>query len=106
MSKSALKILLNLVLIAGDSLVRGGRLDIGAERHSAGMDIVIRAEGSRIILDPELRRVLTGAEAEGDLAPRAAAAWLAQSLVAEGGGQIQLADDEDGVLLLGASLRA
>ncbi|MDB5667870.1 MAG: histidine phosphotransferase [Alphaproteobacteria bacterium] len=105
MSKSALKILLNLVLIAGDSLVRGGRLDIGAERHAAGMDIVIRAEGTRIILDPELRRVLTGAEAEGDLAPRAAAAWLAQSIVAEGGGQIQLADDEDGVLLLGASLR-
>jgi hypothetical protein len=30
---------------------------------------------------------------------------LAQSIVAEGGGQIQLADDEDGVLLLGASLR-
>jgi glyoxylase-like metal-dependent hydrolase (beta-lactamase superfamily II) len=78
---------------------------IGAERYAGGMDIVIRAEGTRIVLDPELRRVLTGAEAEGDLAPRAAAAWLAQSLVAEGGGQIQLADDEDGVLLLGASLR-
>jgi histidine phosphotransferase ChpT len=105
MSKSALKILLNLVLIAGDALVRGGRLDIGAERYAGGMDIVIRAEGTRIVLDPELRRVLTGAQAEGDLAPRAAAAWLAQSLVAEGGGQIQLADDEDGVLLLGAGLR-
>ena len=106
MSKSALKVLLNLVLIAGDALVRGGRLDIGAERHSGGIDIVIRAEGSRIVLDPELRQVLTGGVIEGDLAPRAAAAWLAQSLVEEGGGQIQLADDEDGVLLLGASLRA
>ena len=106
MCKSALKVLLNLVLIAGDALVRGGRLDIGAERHSGGIDIVIRAEGSRIVLDPELRQVLTGGVIEGDLAPRAAAAWLAQSLVEEGGGQIQLADDEDGVLLLGASLRA
>jgi len=106
MSKSALKVLLNLVLIAGDALVRGGRLDIGAERHSGGIDIVIRAEGSRIVLDPELRQVLTGGVIEGDLAPRAAAAWLAQSLVEEGGGQIQLADDEEGVLLLGASLRA
>ena len=106
MSKSALKVLLNLVLIAGDALVRGGRLDISAERHSGGIDIVIRAEGSRIVLDPELRQVLTGGVIEGDLAPRAAAAWLAQSLVEEGGGQIQLADDEEGVLLLGASLRA
>ena len=104
MSKSALKILLNLVLIAGDSLVRGGRLDIGAERHEAGVDIVIRAEGSRIVLDPELRRVLHG-DTSGEIAPRAAAAWLVQSLVAEGGGELQLMDEEEGVLLLGAGLR-
>src|SRR4028119_1354144 len=40
MSKGALKVLLNLVLIAGDALVRGGRLDVGAERHSGGLEIV------------------------------------------------------------------
>ena len=44
MPKAALKILLNLALIAGDALVRGGRLDIGAEDG----EIVIRAEGPRI----------------------------------------------------------
>jgi histidine phosphotransferase ChpT len=104
MSKSALKILLNLVLIAGDALVRGGRLDIGAERHDAGVDIVIRAEGSRIVLDPELVRVLRG-DTGGEIAPRAAAAWLAQSLIEEGGGELQLMDEETGVLLIGASLR-
>jgi histidine phosphotransferase ChpT len=105
MSKSALKVLLNLVLIAGDSLVRGGRLDIGAERHPSGVDIVIRAEGSRIILDPELRRVLSGGTAESDVAPRAAAAWLVHSLIEEGGGELQFMDEEEGVLLMGASLR-
>jgi histidine phosphotransferase ChpT len=104
MSKSALKILLNLVLIAGDSLVRGGRLDIGAERHDGGVDIVIRAEGSRIVLDPELRRVLHGGT-NGEVAPRAAAAWLVQSLVEEGGGELQVMDEEEGVLMLGAGLR-
>jgi histidine phosphotransferase ChpT len=104
MSKSALKILLNLVLIAGDALVRGGRLDVGAERHESGVDIVVRAEGSRIVLDPELKRVLAGEESE-DIAPRAAAAWLVRSLVDEGGGELQLMDEEEGVLLLGASLR-
>src|SRR5579884_4308387 len=30
--KGAVKLLLNLALIAGDALVRGGRLDVGAER--------------------------------------------------------------------------
>lgn len=104
MSKSALKVLLNLVLIAGDALVRGGRLDVGAERHASGLDIVVRAEGSRVVLDPELRKALVGESDEAEIAPRAAAAWLAHCLVQEGGGQVQLADQPEGTLLLGASL--
>jgi histidine phosphotransferase ChpT len=106
MSKSALKVLLNIALIAGDALVRGGNLDVGAEKHEGGLDIVIRAEGNRIVLDPELKQVLIGAVGEDDVAPRAAAAWLAHCLVQEGGGSIQVADGEEGVLLIGASLPA
>src|SRR6202008_3261596 len=87
MSKAALKVLLNIVLIAGDALVRGGSLDVGAERSEAGLDIVVRAEGSRIVLDPELKQVLTGEMSEDEVAPRAAAAWLAHALVSEGGGR-------------------
>lgn len=105
MSKSALKVLLNLVLIAGDALVRGGRLDVGAEKHQDGIDIVVRAEGSRIVLDPELKTVLTGHSSEDEVAPRAAAAWLVQALAREGGGEIQLSDG-DGTLLIGAALPA
>jgi histidine phosphotransferase ChpT len=106
MSKAALKVLLNLVLIAGDALVRGGSLDVGAERHGDGLDIVVRAQGSRIVLDPELRKVLTGETSEDEVAPRAAAAWLAHLLVDEGGGRIQVAEDEAGLLIIGASLPA
>ncbi|MFN3944008.1 MAG: histidine phosphotransferase family protein [Allosphingosinicella sp.] len=104
MSKSGLKVLLNLVLIAGDALVRGGRLDVGAEKHAGGLDIVVRADGSRIVLDPELKRALVGESHEEEIAPRAAAAWLAHCLVSEAGGQIQVADAEEGVVLFGASL--
>jgi histidine phosphotransferase ChpT len=106
MSKSALKVLLNLVLIAGDALVRGGRMDVGAERHGKGLDIVIRAEGPRIVLDPELKKVLAGEVSEETIAPRAAAAWLTHCLVAEGGGEVQVMDSEEGMLLLGAALPA
>lgn len=106
MSKAALKVLLNLVLIAGDALVRGGSLDIGAERNGAGLDIVVRAEGGRIVLDPELKKVLVGEMSEDDVAPRAAAAWLAHSLVEEGGGTIQVADNEENILIIGTSLPA
>ena len=104
MNKPALKVLLNLVLIAGDALVRGGRLDVGAERHGDGLDIVVRAEGSRIVLDPELVKVLRGESGEEEIAPRAAAAWLVHSLVSEGGGHVQVADGEENMLLLGVTM--
>jgi histidine phosphotransferase ChpT len=104
LGKSALKVLLNLVLIAGDALVRGGRLDVGAERHGDGLDIVARAEGPRIVLDAELKRALAGDANEEAIAPRAAAAWLVHCLVEEAGGEVQIADQEEGVLLLGAAL--
>lgn len=104
-SKPALKVLLNLVLIGGDALVRGGRLDVGAEKHGGGLDIVVRGEGSRIVLDPELKKALAGEISEDEVVPRAAAAWLVHCLVEEGGGSIQISD-QDGMLLLGTTLPA
>lgn len=104
MSKSALKVLLNLVLIAADALVRGGRLDVGAERQNGALEIVVRAEGTRIVLDPELKSVLLGETAEDQIAPRAAGAWLVQCLITEGEGQVQVLDSDEGLLLLGAML--
>jgi histidine phosphotransferase ChpT len=106
MSKAALKVMLNIALIAGDALVRGGQLDVGAEKHEGGLDIVVRAEGSRIVLDPELKRVLLGETGGDEVAPRAAAAWLVHSLVEEGAGRLQVADEADNMLLIGASLPA
>ena len=54
--KGAVKLLLNLALLAGDALVRGGRLDVGAERSDGAIELAIRAEGPRILLDPVLAR--------------------------------------------------
>lgn len=104
MDKTALKVLLNLALIGGDALVRGGTLAIGAERHPGGTDIVVRAEGPRLTMRPEIRDTLDGRANEADLAPLVAPAWLVRSLVVEAGGQVQVADAGEGVLLLGASL--
>lgn len=101
--KGAVKLLLNLALLAGDALVRGGRLDVAAERTNDAIEIAVRAEGPRILLDPVLRETLaTGGR--GPLEPRAAAAWLAHSLAAEGGGSIRLSDPSSDFLLIGATL--
>jgi histidine phosphotransferase ChpT len=102
--KPAIKVLLNLAMIAGDALVRGGRLDVGAEARGTMTEIVIRAEGDRIVLDPELRTALTGEADENAIAPRAAAAWLAHKIVQGCGGQIQVSDPSEPFLLFGATL--
>jgi histidine phosphotransferase ChpT len=101
--KGAVKLLLNLALLAGDALVRGGRLDVGAERAGGGTELAVRAEGPRILLDPILRETL--ATGGGDtVEPRAAGAWLAHSLAAEGGGSLRLSDPSSEVLMIGATI--
>jgi histidine phosphotransferase ChpT len=102
--KGAVKLLLNLGLLAGDSLVRGGRLDIGAETSDDVIELVIRAEGPRILLDPALRETLATGSNGGAIEPRAAGAWLAHSLIAEAGGSIQLSDPAAETLMIGASI--
>jgi histidine phosphotransferase ChpT len=101
--KGAVKLLLNLALLAGDALVRGGRLDVGAERTGGSIELAVRAEGPRILLDPVLRETLaTGGG--GSVEPRAAGAWLAHSLAAEGGGSLRLSDPSSEALMIGATL--
>ena len=102
--KGAVKLLLNLAMIAGDALVRGGRLDIGAERSDEAIEMVIRAEGPRVLVDPVLRETIVNGGANGSVEPRAAGAWLAHGLAAEAGGTIKLSDAADEVLLIGVTL--
>lgn len=102
--KGAIKLLLNLALLAGDALVRGGRLDVGAESRDDEIELVIRAEGPRILLDPALRETLATGRSGGTVEPRAAGAWLAHSLAADAGGTIRLSDPSSETLLIGATV--
>ncbi|MCJ8190004.1 histidine phosphotransferase family protein [Sphingomicrobium aestuariivivum] len=102
--KDAVKLLLNLAMIAGDALVRGGKLDVGAERRGEEIELVIRAEGPRLIVDPAIRAVLEGA-GEGDSEPRAAGALLARQLAAAQGGTIQYSSPAETVAMIGATLK-
>lgn len=103
--KQAIKVLLNLALIGGDALIRGGQLDIGAEIVDGSIEIVVRADGPRIVLDPELRSALAGGQEDMPITPRAAAAFLAHALVTQGEGTLQVSPADSEVLLFGASFR-
>ena len=102
--KDAVKLLLNIAMLAGDALVRGGRLDVGAERRDGEIELAVRAEGPRILLDPVLRETLAKGVSDGPVEARAAAAWLAHNLITDAGGSVQLSDPGSEPLLIGAVL--
>jgi histidine phosphotransferase ChpT len=101
--KSAVKLLLNLAMIAGDSLLRGGTLDIGAEQGADEVEIAIRAEGPRILLDPATKAMLVKGTSEA-VEPRAAAVWLAHRIATAAGGSIRVHEPVGPFLLIGATL--
>ena len=103
--KRAVKILLNLVLVAHDALVRGGTLHVGAENRDGECEIVIRAVGPRIILDETVKATLTGAGDEAQIDSRSAAAWMVYSLGKINGGVIQIASPAENELIIGALVR-
>jgi histidine phosphotransferase ChpT len=104
MPKPAVKILLNLALIAAEALARGGRLDVGGEENDGQLEIVIKLEGQRIVLDPEIRRTLVDGEGSEGVTSRAAAAFLVHAIAREAGGSVLVSEPAEGVMILGAAL--
>ena len=106
--KPGIKTLLNLALIAIDSLVRGGTLDIGAELRTdedggGASEIVVRAAGPRIAFDPDIGRALDGSLPEGEISSRTAPAAMLRLLAESLGGGLQYAKGDD-ALVMGAVL--
>jgi histidine phosphotransferase ChpT len=105
MPKRAVKILLNLVLIANDALVRGGKLHVGAEIGENGQEIVIHAEGMRVIFDETVRDTLEGKLSASQIDSRTAAAWMVYSLCSQNQGAVQIAQPGENELIVGAAVR-
>ena len=101
--KGAIKMLLNLAMIAGDALLRGGTLQVASEERGGKIEVAVRAEGPRLLLDEELKTVLRGDGSPDALTPRAASAYLVCLLAEEAGTTLQVSEDE-GSLVFGATL--
>ncbi len=105
MPKVAVKILLNLVFLANDALVRGGVLFVGAENRGSEHEIVIRANGPKIVMDASIREALEGKLEASQIDSRTAAAWMARNLATKGGGLVQIAEPDNEHLVIGAVIR-
>lgn len=104
--KLSAKVLLNLALIAGESLPRGGVLMIGLEQVDGAVDIAVRGEGPRLTLDKDIRRALAGSLPEEDISSRTIAANMSRQLVRDRGGEIMLSEAEQPFIMFGAHIPA
>ncbi len=101
--KAVVKVLLNLALLATEALARGGNLSVGGERHGGHVEVALKMEGPRPILDPQVSLMLTVGPSEAHIPPRAAPAYVVYSLVSEGTGKVQISEPAEGVMVFGAS---
>ena len=101
--KSAVKVLLNLAMIAIDALVRGGILEVGAECRDGATEIAVRASGQRVAFDSSIGKALDGSLATEELSGRTAPAHMIRLLAEELGGGVQYALSGD-ALIMGAVL--
>jgi histidine phosphotransferase ChpT len=103
LAKPAVKVLLNLAAMGLDSLVRGGTLEVGAERSDGATEIAIRASGPRVAFDAAIGKALSGDLADDELTGRTAPAHMIRILAGEQGGGVQFAHSAE-ALVLGAVL--
>lgn len=100
--KPVVRIILNLALTLADALVRGGRLDIGCETTGTRHEIALRAEGERLILDPEIERMLNDGPDRVAMTSRTAPAALVHAIATAASGQVMVAREGPAAMLVGA----
>jgi histidine phosphotransferase ChpT len=89
--KSAVKVLLNMALLTGESLLRGGTLSLAADMQGRDVELAAKAEGPRVLLPEDLRSVLGEGPNPETLDSRLAPAALIHGLVRDCGGSVQVA---------------
>lgn len=97
LDKKAVKLLLNLILLAQEALIRGGRLEVDLAPRGAGLRLEVRARGAGAMVHDDVARILDDRAETLELAPRHGPAILAAGLAEDLGGTLgisQTADDQ------------
>lgn len=102
--KTAAKLLLNLALLAGESLLRGGVLHVAAQRGEGNMELAIRAQGPRLRFHEDVHSTLTRDMSALAPEPRTAPAFMVRSLSLDVGATLAVDTATDGVLVIGLTL--
>ncbi|MFZ4125042.1 MAG: histidine phosphotransferase family protein [Rickettsiales bacterium] len=95
------KLILNLLIIAGNALIKGGTLAVRVSQSDAGeKEIRLSAKGDMVKLDAELVAILKGQGDEGMLSPKTSQQLLAMNLVEEIGAKLAFEASSDALELV------
>lgn len=75
------RILLNLALLGGDALLRGGTLTVAVDDEAGHFDCAIQAAGPRTLLGEDFRNALLGISTDGPPQSRIASALLVRRML-------------------------
>ena len=104
--KDVVKLILNLLLLASETMVRGGELHIAVRNESGMFNCDIAARGDRIIFNDHARVALTTDLAGQAIDPRCAPARLAYLTAVQLGGAIAVTAPADGQLSFNLAIPA
>jgi histidine phosphotransferase ChpT len=101
MPRPAVRVVVNLLLIANECLPRGGKVEITAEKHGQGGEVAVTAVGPRAKLKEATAAALRG---EGDeLTGHTIQPTLTALLAKQGGVEISARESEEKVELIARS---
>lgn len=92
--RAAVKLIVNMILLASECLMRGGTIDVSAELAGEALEIRVLADGPTVGFSEDQRRALElgngegGAETYAELQPRHIVPFLAARLARDGGGPL------------------
>ncbi len=89
MNKDAMKIMLNMVLLAGESLFRGGEMCIEITEEAPTTRVMVKVRGDKIIFSDPIRKALLGELPDREIEAKTAPAFLAASAARKIGCKIQ-----------------
>lgn len=87
-SQKMARLILNLMIISGASLIRGGTLSIRLGSSDNEKQISVVATGETIKLDPDTQAILRGQGEESMLSPKSAQPFLAMKIAQEVGADV------------------
>ena len=99
LAKPLARLLLNLTLVVGATLPRGGTISVGLSGSGEAASLSLRAAGTGARLTPGLRTALKGEMGADELDTHTAVAQLARELAAEIGVELAAIEGHDAVEL-------